>query len=181
MSASKVLRIAASALAATSLSIAWACSSSSSPAPAVPVCMPAATPPCPGGDASIVTDAAPIDDGDAASANDASATDAAVYDPSLPTVLVGPNGDHAFLPENLTVDAGTTVQWLWTSAGHSVVSGASATPDGLFCSPNDVSCDTAKVYGAGTIYRHTFVTPGTYPYFCPPHVAVGMFGSVVVQ
>jgi plastocyanin len=34
---------------------------------------------------------------------------------------------------------------------------------------------------SGESYVHTFETPGTHEYFCAPHEAAGMVGSVVVE
>jgi plastocyanin len=100
---------------------------------------------------------------------------------SMPTVLVGPNGMHAFLPPSLTVPVGTTVQWFWESDGHNVTSGGAGVADGKFCSPDDTTCDSPPTTNAGAIYRHTFTERGTFPYFCVPHYAVGMKGTVTVQ
>lgn len=98
-----------------------------------------------------------------------------------PIVLVGPAGARLFQPVTLTVSAGTTVQWFWSSAGHNVVSGLEGTPDGMFCSPGDESCGTAPTSAAGATYEHTFALPGTYPYYCSPHVSDGMKGTIVVR
>jgi plastocyanin len=105
-----------------------------------------------------------------------------VEPPSVyPTVLVGPSGDHRFLPPALTVPTGTTVRWFWDSDGHTVTSGAGGMADGQFCSPSDTNCAAALTSNAGTVYLHTFTKPGTYPYSCIPHYAVGMKGTIVVQ
>jgi plastocyanin len=73
------------------------------------------------------------------------------------------------------------VRWFWYSSGHNVISGAGGIPDNAFCSPNDLACAAAPTSNFGTTYEHTFTTPGTYPYFCAPHYAVGMKGTVTVQ
>lgn len=33
----------------------------------------------------------------------------------------------------------------------------------------------------GNIYRHKFITVGTYDYYCEPHRAMGMIGKVIVE
>ncbi len=97
------------------------------------------------------------------------------------TVLVGPSGAHAFLPATLTVPVGTTVQWFFSSAGHTVTSGVDGTPDGTFCSPAATpSCATAPTSPAGATFEYTFTTAGTFPYYCVPHVSDGMKGTIVV-
>jgi plastocyanin len=97
------------------------------------------------------------------------------------TVLVGPSGEHSFLPPSLTVPVGTTVRWFWVSDGHTVTSGVGGVSDGLFCSPSDSDCSSGNLSNIGTMYQHTFSTAGTYPYFCVPHYSFGMKGVIVVK
>jgi plastocyanin len=99
---------------------------------------------------------------------------------SMPTILVGPSGKLVFQPTSLTIPVGTTVQWFWTSAGHGVTSGVDGTPDGLFCSPDGTACATAPTSAAGATYEYTFTKPGTFPYYCAPHVGDGMKGTIIV-
>jgi plastocyanin len=102
------------------------------------------------------------------------------------TVLVGPGGQLRFMPNTLTVHVGDTVHWLWESSGHSVVSGTVVggveQPDGKFCSPNDTNCTGAVFTSiAGDTYAHLFSMTGTFPYYCQPHGALGMTGTITVQ
>jgi plastocyanin len=97
------------------------------------------------------------------------------------TVQVGPGGNLTFNPASLTVKVGDTVTWTWSSGGHNVVSGAGGTPDNKFCSPSDTSCASAPLSSSGTTYTHTFTATGTYPYYCSPHFASGMTGTIIVQ
>lgn len=96
-----------------------------------------------------------------------------------------PNTIHVvsnqFEPSTLTVAAGTTVTFKFDNGGHNVVSGQGCTPDGQFCSPNDTNCMSAALSAAGVTYTHTFDAAGTYPYFCAPHCAIGMKGTITVQ
>jgi plastocyanin len=96
-------------------------------------------------------------------------------------ILVGPAGALVFLPATMTVPVGTTVQWFWSSTGHNVISGLDGAPDGLFCSPNNSACASAPISQAGATFEYTFTHAGTFPYFCAPHVGVGMKGTIVVQ
>jgi plastocyanin len=100
------------------------------------------------------------------------------------TVQVG-QGRFRFVPDTLTIAAGDTVRWVWATSGHTVtsgtVSGGVQSPDGLFCSPSDQGCDAQPASNAGAIYDHTFPTPGTYHYYCSPHAALGMVGTITVQ
>jgi plastocyanin len=87
--------------------------------------------------------------------------------------------DNEFVPKNCKVKAGATVTWKWSGAmEHDVVSGpkggspARCTKDTKFpASPLQVS---------GT-FSHTFTTAGDYPYFCTPHCAIDMVGSIKVE
>ncbi len=112
-----------------------------------------------------------------ASPNDAGSGDEA----ASVTVLVGPSGDHTFLPAALTIPVGTTVQWFWESDGHTVTSGAGGVADGQFCSPQSANCASTPTSNAGATFSYTFTAPGTFPYFCAPHYSVGMKGTVTVQ
>lgn len=89
------------------------------------------------------------------------------------TVMVGTNGNDAywgFGPAAVAVTPGTTVVWEWTGKGgaHDVVS-----EKGVFTSgePTD---------DAGTVFEHTFDSPGVYKYSCTPHEAMGMKGAIFV-
>lgn len=76
----------------------------------------------------------------------------------------------AFVPKELTIQAGTTV--VWTNDDpfqHTVTSGIRGSPTGLF----DQTVD------AGQTFSYTFKDPGTYPYFCRIHP--GMDGTITVQ
>lgn len=96
-------------------------------------------------------------------------------------VTVAPNGMLTFSPQTVTINAGETVEWVWSSSGHNVVSGTGCIADNQFCSPTDSSCATAPVSTQGATYTHTFTTSGTYHYFCNVHCALNMVGTVIVQ
>ncbi len=87
-----------------------------------------------------------------------------------------------FMPQTLTVKAGTKVTWRNDEPiTHTVTSGtysgvdaktglrASEKPDGLF---------DARAAKKGDTTSYTFSKPGTYPYYCSIHK--GMNGKVVV-
>lgn len=88
------------------------------------------------------------------------------------TVQVGAQGNDgyfAFEPPAVRVSRGTTVTWEWTGQGgaHDVVA-----LDGSFAS--DLTAD------ADASFSHTFDATGTVRYYCSPHRALGMKGTVVV-
>lgn len=79
--------------------------------------------------------------------------------------------DECFIPNTITVSAGTTVTWTNDdSAAHTVTSGQDASPDGFFDS---------GLFMAGKTFSHTFEEPGEYEYFCFVHL--WMKGTVIVE
>jgi plastocyanin len=100
------------------------------------------------------------------------------------TVQVGgAAGFTTFSQQNVTIQAGQTIRWNWGSSPHNVVSGNTSTgaADGIFCSTSDTNCDNAPLTGPGTVYTHTFNTPGVFTYFCRQHRQSGMTGTVTVN
>ena len=94
-------------------------------------------------------------------------------------VTVGP--DLAFHPDTSNISAGDTVRWTWAGNGHSVTSGDPCTPDGQFCSPNNMNCDAGTLNNTGFIYEFTFAQAGSFSYFCFVHCSLGMTGVVNVS
>jgi plastocyanin len=77
--------------------------------------------------------------------------------------------DNFFDPANITIESGTTVTWVQSGDNpHTTTS-----YDGLW--------DSGIIRGgSGGTFSFTFDEPGTYEYFCIPHEALGMVGSVTV-
>jgi plastocyanin len=78
--------------------------------------------------------------------------------------------NFTFDPKVLTIEAGTTVEWILVAGGHTVESDT-----GLFKSP---------VLTEGSSFEHKFDKPGTYPYHCGFHGEAGgkdMAGKIVVR
>jgi halocyanin-like protein len=103
---------------------------------------------------------------------DGSVTDAT--DQDTVTVDVGAsgnNGNFAYAPAAIEISTGTTVQWEWTGEGaaHNVVA-----EDETFNSGSSAS-------GTGVKFEYTFEETGAYNYYCTPHKALGMKGSVIVR
>jgi plastocyanin len=77
--------------------------------------------------------------------------------------------DNYFSPADISVPAGTTVTWVQSGNNpHTTTS-----YDGLWDSG-------ILPGGSGQSFSYTFNEPGTYTYFCRPHEAQGMVGSVTV-
>lgn len=121
---------------------------------------------------------------DAATATDASRVADAAADASTTaamTIQVGPNNTFTFSPATATIRIGDTVRWVWATSGHTVTSGTNCVPDNQFCAPNNTGCASNPIMNAGATYQHTFLSAGTFNYFCRPHCPAGMVGSITVQ
>jgi plastocyanin len=81
-------------------------------------------------------------------------------------------GGLRFTPQNLTIQPGDTVQWVWAGNTHSTTSGTPGHPDGMWDS---------GVQNIGFVFSQTFTTAGTFNYYCSVHgLCCGMIGSVIV-
>ena len=98
--------------------------------------------------------------------------------------------DQHFEPATITVTVGDEVTWSNASGEqHTVTADAASLPDGAayFSSGGASTEDAAKddlsaaFVGPGDSYSHTFDVAGTYRYYCIPHRAAGMTGTVVVE
>ena len=96
------------------------------------------------------------------------------------TVNVGQGGtnfvDQQSGSSTTTIRAGSTVKWVWVNATHSTTSGT--------CPMNGGACTSNGMWDSGiqtgATFSQTFMTPGTFPYFCRVHQSM-MQGTVVVQ
>ncbi len=88
-----------------------------------------------------------------------------------------------FEPRTVTIPVGGTVEWTNGSVlvhtvtddpDEATVEGSSALPDGA------ESFDSGNM-APGAKFSHTFKVPGTYRYFCKPHEAAKMWGTVIVK
>jgi plastocyanin len=87
------------------------------------------------------------------------------------TVTVG-NGCFCFMPSSVTIHPGDTVQWTWSSSGHSSTSGTPGSPNGIWDS---------GILNQGAMFSHTFNSIGSFPFYCTPHGALfGMVGTITV-
>ena len=92
------------------------------------------------------------------------------------TVEVGPGGNYTFVPgtnQPLYATPGTTVEFVWKSDNHNIV--VESQPDGANWSGHE------PIENTGFTYTHTFSTTGTYEYFCQPHQALGMTGTIIIN
>lgn len=78
--------------------------------------------------------------------------------------------DFEFSQPELHIAAGTTVRWRNTTSNYHTV-----TPDGHSAW---TQWQTTRPDETFTV---SFDTPGTYPYYCMPHRALGMTGTIIVE
>ena len=86
------------------------------------------------------------------------------------TVQVGPGGQLVFEPEEVQIEPGGTVEWVWESGGHNVI-------------PESGGGDWSghePLENSGFTLEHTFAEATTVEYVCQPHASAGMVGSIVV-
>ncbi len=103
---------------------------------------------------------------------------------SGPTAIIRMSDDAPmYQPNSIVIRAGQTIEWLNAgTVSHSVVDDPAKADK-----PDDVALPTgAKSFASGNVmpggkFRHTFLMPGTYRYFCMSHEGDAMIGEVVVQ
>ncbi len=81
-----------------------------------------------------------------------------------------------FVPDDLTIAVGDTVEWVWSSGFHTVTQGLDDLnpPVGakLFDGPLDL---------ANSTFTFTFMEAGDVDYYCRPHLIFDMIGIIRVQ
>ena len=81
----------------------------------------------------------------------------------------------SFVPADIIVQPGDTIEWVWANGIHTVTSGSPCTPDGRFSTPLDMG-------NPSVIFNVPSNEPdGTIPYFCIPHCGIDMIGTITVQ
>lgn len=81
---------------------------------------------------------------------------------------------NKFEPAELKVPVGATVTWTNEGGFHTVTGGAGPAADPASPIGNQTLAD------ASATHRVTFDKAGTYPYFCQPHLSLGMKGQILV-
>ena len=85
------------------------------------------------------------------------ATPRGVLTPNLTTMVTVGDGGFFFFPSSVTIQPGDTVQWTWSSSGHSSTSGTPGQPSGFWDS---------GILNQGATFSYTFPDAGSFPYFC---------------
>ncbi len=97
-------------------------------------------------------------------------------------VVVEMNNALRFVPDQVMVKVGDTVEWRNIQTFPHTVT---ADPDkaanpGNVELPDGAEPFDSGVLRAGQTFRRTFTKPGRYRYVCLPHEGAGMLGSVIV-
>ncbi|MCG1004573.1 MULTISPECIES: plastocyanin/azurin family copper-binding protein [Halobacterium] len=114
-------------------------------------------------------------------------TEQASDDSSGNVVTVGPGGQLAFEPDEITVSTGDTVTWEFASPSHNVcaypeMNDKVSIPEGASgFGTMEQGGDAFALVSQGETFEHTFETPGEYTYVCVPHATSNMVGTVVVE
>lgn len=89
-------------------------------------------------------------------------------------------GDQIFDPEVGWLEAGGTVTFVIESGAHSATAYAEANGKPNRIPSSAEAFDSGILSEQGAEFAHTFETEGVYDYYCIPHEAVGMIGTIVV-
>lgn len=102
---------------------------------------------------------------------------------SEPAVTVGMTNTLKFKPDTVRVQVGETVRWDNTSiVVHTVTADPEeATLEGSVRLPEGASPFDSGTMDPEATFEHIFEVPGTYRYFCIPHEATKMYGTVIVK
>ena len=96
--------------------------------------------------------------------------------------VVGMNDKLRFVPNEITIKVGDTVEWRNIGAiPHTIT----ADPRRMPSSTNIELPNRAEAFDSGWVvrgksYRYTFSEPGIYRYICLPHERAEMLGIVIV-
>src|SRR6185503_6067328 len=77
---------------------------------------------------------------------------------------------NSFINNDVSVNLGDQVVWVWTGSGHTVTSGTGGIPDGLFASGSQQGI----LSNGGTAFAWKSSALGNKNYFCIPHFSLGM-------
>ena len=146
-----------------------------------------------GGDAtadSAATAAPAATDTTAPAAPAAGGAMAAITGTTHEVKMVGDEKGYRYEPANITVKQGDGIKFVMVSGGpHNVafdpaVIPADVKPQLSANMPNQQGELSSPLFmNAGESYTMSFanVKPGAYPYFCTPHLAMNMKGTITVQ
>ena len=89
-------------------------------------------------------------------------------------------GGGRFTPDDLTIDEGDRVHWVWVTGIHNVESGVGGNHDGNFRSGDARFNQTFDLVFDRAFLDAHIMSSNVYPYYCIVHVSLGMVGSITV-
>ena len=103
--------------------------------------------------------------------------------PVLAATHVVTQAGQSFSPKDITIEIGDTVQWVHSANLHTVTEGAGPGPcvGCAFHSPLNAANPTYSVTFDAAFVAANQRPANVYDYYCQPHFAFGMVGSVTVQ
>lgn len=94
--------------------------------------------------------------------------------------MVTNDSSHHFDPHIIWVKPGGTVTWEVESGSHTATAYHPDTDKPLRIPDGATPWDSETLSETGVTFEHSFETKGVYDYYCSPHEATGMIGSVIV-
>jgi plastocyanin len=91
-----------------------------------------------------------------------------------------PDGAQVFDPDLVWLEPGGTITFVNESGTHSATAYAEANDKPGRIPSGAEAWDSGILTDQGAEFSHTFETEGVYDYYCIPHEALGMTGTVVV-
>jgi plastocyanin len=150
----------------------------------------AASTPAAGGSTSTTTPAPAAESGMAGGAGAAGGAPAPITGKTVTVNMVGDAKGYRFEPNNLTIKVGDGVKWVNVTGGpHNVTFWSDSIPAGAAAKLGaNMPQTTAPLTGPLLVtpnqtYTVSFagLPPGTYHFYCTPHLALGMIGKITVQ
>ncbi len=92
--------------------------------------------------------------------------------PALAATHVVNQVGFTFVPADITIAQGDTIEWHWAANNHTVTEGTPCTPSGGF---------NESLTAGDPIVSLTFNTVEVIDYFCVPHCGIGMTGTITVE
>lgn len=99
--------------------------------------------------------------------------------PSAEVAMRTEDDEQHYVPHLVWIEPGGTVTWHVESGAHDTVA-YHPENDRPLRMPEGATPWQSELLEAGDSFEHTFEQPGVYDYFCTPHEAVGMVGTVIV-
>lgn len=114
-------------------------------------------------------------DGETTNASATTPVPIGTYGGTSPAATVLAMSNNTFMPRDITINVGETVQWDNAGGFHNV-NGTTAT-----FSSNPEGFTNGSPSSAAWTYSHTFTIAGFYEYQCDPHVGLDMKGTITVE